>query len=331
MGAYDDGCESMALKKKAMYFTVMTIAMLTIFTFIFLAPGYQKESADMLSVESRIDSINSFIESLNRDVERGLYISSYMAILSMEGYIISEGSFLNDTEDDFMEAVINGTLHGKNLSLMKDESVTFPDWIKNIRQESSKFNIDLDLEVKNMTIYQKSPWHVTVGANYSLQVNESTGLASWNMDRYAETDISIIGFEDPLYIRFGLGRTTNIINRTIFDNNYARKVNGSWNLTNLMEHIRSSYYSANQDAPSFLSRLEYDLDPSPYGIESFVDIEEFIKQGISTNDGSSIIDFHYFADDGNAEYRINFTPSWVKIDDGHRARYNVSIPSYGIG
>jgi len=118
----------------------------------------------------------------------------------------------------------------------------------------------------------------------------------------------------------------NIINKTIYDGNYTFKINDTWNVTNLLKHIENSLYTENSNAPSFLSRFEYDLSPSPYGIESMVNLKKF--QGLGINEDSSIIDYHYFPDDGNGDYRINVTPSWVKIDDEHRIRYNATGVSY---
>jgi len=317
--------------KKGMYFTILTIAFLTIFLFIFVAHNYHRLSDDMLAIEMRVDATNDFIKNLNRDVERGLYISSYRAILSLEGYIISKGKFLNDSELCLKEAMINGTLFGENLSLMKDDATTLPDWINNIKRESRRLNINTEITVGNITVYQKDPWKITVGANYTLFVNDSAGLASWKRQEYTETDISIEGFEDPLYIVFGLGRITNVINRTDFENNYTFKVDETWNMTHLLAHIENSLYAANPNAPSFLARFEYNLSPSEYGIESFVDLSKLSSQSLDINDGASIIDYHYFPDDGNGDYRINFTPQWVKIDNEHRARYNVTSVSYPIG
>ena len=323
----------MAIKtnKKAMYFTLLTIAFLTIFIFIFVIHQYQRLSDDMLTIELRVDAMNDFIKNLNRDVERGLYISSYRALLSLEGYIISKGKFLNDTPNNFKEAVINGTLFGENLSLMKDDAVTFPDWINNIKGQSRKLNINAEIITRNVSLYQKDPWFITIGVNYTLIVNDTTAIASWTRQEYTETEISIEGFEDPLYIVFGLGRVTNTINKTIFENNYTFNINGTWNVSNLLAHIDNSLYTANPNAPSFLARFQYNLSPSEYGIESMVNLEKLSEQSIDINDGASIIDYHYFPDDGNGDYRINLTPSWVKIDDEHRAKYNVTAISYIVG
>ena len=142
------------------------------------------------------------------------------------------------------------------------------------------------------------------------------------------TSISIVEFEDPLYIVYSFGRTTNVINITKFEGNYSYKINETWNVSNLLAHSENSLYTANSDAPSFLMRFEDDLGSSPYGIESLVNLKKLSDYGLEIDYESSIVDYHYWDGDNNGDYRINFTPSWFKLDAGHLAKYNVTGISY---
>jgi hypothetical protein len=156
-----------------------------------------------------------------------------------------------------------------------------------------------------------------------MQTSDITNIASWDRQIPIETKVSIIEFEDPIYIVYSLGRTTNVINKTPFDGNFTFK-DTKWNVSNLLAHVDLLFYTTNTDAPSFLMRLENDLGPSPYGIESLVDLVRLNKQGLEINDESSIVDYYYWDESDNGDYRINFTPSWFKLDAGHLSRYNVT-------
>lgn len=319
----------MVLKgKKAMYFTIMTIVFLVIFLFFFLKPSYQELSSAMPTVEMRVTGVNNFIKSVERDIERGLYISSFRALLSLESYLIQKGQFLTDADKSFKEALLNGTINGENATLM--QSSKLGDWVNSMEKEGEKLNLHLNISIKNIDLYQKDPWHVAVGVNFSLFVNDATGIASWYRLGYKETSIDIVGFEDPLYIVNGLGRMTNAINKTIFENNYTYKINTTWNVTNLLKHIENSLYTSHTDAPSFLMRFENNIAPSQYGIESLVNIKKLSEQDLEVDPTSSIVDYHYWSGAGNGNYRINFTPAWVKIDSAHRVKYNVTAVSYPI-
>src|SRR3989338_5010589 len=179
----------MALGKKGMYFTVMTIAFLVIFTFVFMLPSYRRSTEKMAAVELRVDSMDDFVKGLQRDAGRALYISSYRAVMALEAYILSHGTFLDDSEARFMEALLNGTVEGVNSSLMKDSRL--PDWIARIVADSTALNIISNITVLNVEIYQDDPWYITVAANMTFFIQDSTSIASWNINRNIITRISI--------------------------------------------------------------------------------------------------------------------------------------------
>ncbi len=315
--------------RKGMYFTLMTIAFLTIFIFIFMIPSYRRLGEKMTTIEMRVDSMNDFIKDLERDTERGLYISSFRALLSLEEYMIIRGEFIKDTQKSFKEALLNGTINNTNTTLMKLS--TFPLWIEKIKEESQAFNIQTNITLHNIALYQNDPWYVSVSANITLFIKDTTDIASWNINEIINTSISIIAFEDPLYIINSYGRTTNIINITSFEGNFTYKVGDVWNIDNLLSHTYNSYYASNPNAPSFLMRLENNIAPSPYGIESLVNIKRLAELGLEICSTCSIVDYYYWDQVGNGNYRINFTPSWFKLDYSHLEKYNVTELSCEIG
>lgn len=312
--------------KKAMYFTLMTVAFLLIFLFVFMIPSYKRLTQKTMAVEMRVDSMNDFIKDLERDTERGLYISSYRALLALQQYIIINGNFLDDTETRFIEAIMNGTVNSKNSSFMS--ASTFPLWVEKMKEEALKFNLDADITINNMDIYQNDPWHISIGANLTFFIRDATEIASWNREQYMETSVSIIGFEDPLYIVNSFGRKTNTINITPFEGNYTYKIDDEWNVDNLLLHLENSYYTFNQQAPSFLMRFENNLSNSPYGIESLVNLRKLNEQGLDINSGSSVVDYYYWAGIGNGEYRVELTPGWFRLDEFHLEKYQVTQLAY---
>jgi len=313
--------------KKGMYFTLMTIAFLFIFIFIFMIPGYKRSGEKMSVIEMRVDSMNDFIKDLERDTERGLYISSFRALLALEQQIITHGEFLDDVDSSFKQALLNGTVNQTPSMLMLES--TFQDWIDTIGLESQNFNIRSNINFSNINIYQHDPWNVGVSANMSFSIVDETGIASWKRNRIINTSISILYFEDPTYMVYSYGRTTNTINMTPFEGNYTYQIGENWYVDNLMAHAENSYYTANSNAPDFLHRLEKNgiNTQSDYGIESLVNIVELSGVGLDICTTCSIVDYLYW-DEAEGNYRINQTPSWYRVDNAHRARYNVTGLSY---
>ncbi len=309
----------MEMNKKGLYFTLMTMFMLTLFLFYFRTGSYYKYREKMVVTENRINSLDNFIKSLERDATRGLYISSFRALISLEDYISAKGTFLDNFKERFIEALLNGTINNEKAELMEDSR--FVDWINKISLEGEKLNLDVNITINNIDIYHKSPWSIIVEANLNLTVNDSLIDVYFKRNPIIRTEISIIGFEDPLYIVYGEGKVTNIIEKTPFKVFFEKK-GDEFNVSNLMAHINNSYYSNNSDAPSFLMRFENNLGSSPFGIESFVNLEKFYERGIEIEE-RSCVDHLYFEGDDRDSFQITNMPSWFRLDDEH-------INAYGL-
>jgi hypothetical protein len=330
VGSDPDGSESMVMHKKGMFFTILTILFLVVFLFFFTQYSYRKLTDKMFVVESRITSMDSFLQDVDRDLERGLYISSFRAIISLQDYMGVQGAYLSNVKNDFNEVITVGTINGTVASLMDHAKIS--DWIQNIISQANRLNLRLNISIINFTVYQKDPWHLHVGVNVTLHLNDTTNIAQWVRNDYIETSLDITGFEDPLYIINGRSRFGNIINRTPYENNFTIFNGSVYNVANLLFHVEHSLYAADQNAPSFLMRFENNLSASPYGIESMINLQKlstrFTEEEMTIYYDKSIIDYVYWSTASPDIYRINNTPSWYKIDDIHRAVYNVTSISY---
>lgn len=284
----------------------------------------------MFVIENRVISMDSFLHDVERDLERGLYISSFRAVLSMQDYMTVRGAFFVDITKDFEEVITNGTINGSLVSLM--DSAKISNWIENIKNQANRLNLNLNISILNYTLFQNDPWHIRIGINITIILSDNTNIAQWNKNTYIETMLTIEGFEDPLYIVNGLGRFSNTINITPYENNYTQFNGSVWNVSNLLAHFENSFYAANPSAPSFLMRFENNLSSSPFGIESMINLQKlssrFAPEEMTIYYDKSIVDYIYWSSENPQPYRINFTPSWYKIDENHRAKYNASSISY---
>lgn len=297
--------------KRGMYYTIATIFILTIFLISF---HYDRKLTEE-SVAKRIRTMSSFISSAERDTARALYITGYRTILLMENNI-SKGSYIANTSLVFQEALLNGTFEGKNSSILAGSA--FSDWRRTIQQKGSEVNIFVNMSDAKIKIYQESPWAITIEADFTLFINDSTGLAYWNKSEIIKSEVGIEGFEDPLYTINTGGKLPNIINRTIYEGLYA---NGT-NVSNLSTHALNSFYAANALAPSFLMRLEGRTGANQYGIESMVNLVNLGQQGLPVYDRTSI-DYLYFSTQIISNYRIDGMPTWFRLDNEHLDKYQV--------
>jgi len=286
------------MNKKGIFFTILVIVILTLF---FLSYTFFSVVQERKTIQKRIETMNSFLFSIEEDLQRKLFISGFRVIFLMNKRIIETGSYINDTNAVFIEAFFDGTIEGYSDSeidlLMSDAK--FSDIVSSIQSDANKINVNVtfsDNPVLNMT--QDDPWNVKITFISAFLMEDLSGLASWNKTQVIVTYIPIEGFEDPTY--FLEEGFPNSINRTQYltFNNTAE----------LQDHAQNTYYLNNTDAPSFLNRLEGNIAASSSccGIESLA-----VPKLISLTD-VSIVDHEYFLRMSGIQQSC--MPGWFYID-----------------
>lgn len=304
------------MNKKSIFYTIAAITLTIVILVIYSSISTYKLSERMDVIKTRIETVNFFIKDVEEDLNKGAFIAGFRTLLSFNQFIASNGSFLDDVNVRFKESFLNGTINQQQLNLMKES--TFTDWANKISVEANKIDILFNFTINEVRLNQTSPWDIDIGLNLSLDIRDKRNTSYWIRDRYLTTRISIIGFEDPLYVINSQGRVTNTITKSNITNFV---VNGD--VTNLLLHMNNSYYITHNDSPSFLMRFKGDLGNSSFGIESLVNLEEFQEQGLAIKD-RSIVDHVYFGTKSTTNYRINNTPEWFKIDQDHLDTYQAT-------
>ncbi len=303
-------------RKRGIFYTVAAIALSTVIIVTYGFYSNYRLNERMGVIEARIDTINFFIKDVEKDLKKGTYIASFRALLSFNQFIATNGTFLNNINEKFKEAFLNGTINNLPLSLMKDSTIT--DWVNKISVEASKIDIKFNYSINEVKLNQSDPWSVDIYLNITLDVRDKLNTSYWLRDSYLTTKINIVGFEDPLYVVNSNGRVTN----QIIKSNITNFVVGG-DVTNLLIHANNSYYITHNDSPGFLMRFEGNLNSSVFGIESLVNLDKFQQQGLILKD-RSVVDYIYFGTQNTLNYRINKTPEWFKIDSSHLDIYQVS-------
>lgn len=314
MGAYNSRGEDMALTKKAIFFTIISILLVgLILTSFSIVVGYKLRDK-MNVIETRIMSMDGFIDDVDRDMERGLYISGFRSLLGLEQYIVTQGTFVTNISSAFNEVIMNGTYNSTIISIA--EGSTFADWMGKIKTEAAKIGINVNFTVNNIKIYQAEPWSVRVDLNITLEVADERNTAKWNNTRNVTAKIGIEGFEDPLYIINSYGRVANLIfraNATNFNNDGV-----------LIDHLLNSRYIASATGPNFLMRLEGRFNSDVNGLESLVNLAKFSAQEIPIYARSGV-DYLYFSNSTLPYCTVNETASsysWFKLDTDHLSAYS---------
>ena len=300
------------LNKKGMFFTILAIALLSLF---FVSYTIYTNVNDREPINKRIDTMNNFIFSLEEDLPRKLYASGFRIIFLFEEKIVENGTYIMDINQTFEEAFFNGTIYSEQQELMN--GVRYQDIIDSINDKSNSFNVEVNLSNPKISISQEDPWNIKITLTVDLYIKDLGDLVSWNKTSNITTLIPIEKFDDPLYIVNTNGLITQKINRTIYDT----FVSGN-DVTNLTLHLNNRRYINSTSAPSFLNRLEGNITSNQYGVESLVYLPDLASQGITIKD-KSIVDYIYFSDNDPSSNKVQSMPSWFKLDTSHHQIYGV--------
>ncbi len=318
--------KKMFSSKKGFVFTIIAI-ILASFLIVFSEMDYYNFKEKSVITEQRIISMDNFIYDFEKDIERELLIGGYRGIVGVEKYISENGSFVADFDKILAELFINGTVEGVGSGLMINAS--YNEWLVRINEESSKLNIKVESEPRSFSVEQEDPWNIILIFNVTYNITDVTSnSASWSVTQVFKKKIPITGFEDPLYTVKSYGLVTNVIYETIYNStDFVDEANNN-DTTHLQSHINNSYYQASILAPSFIMRFEGNLSPSPYGIESIINLDDFKKQEVQRWERKrSFIDYIYLNDTAdstaNTYCDIQNMPSDFIIDQVHASFYEV--------
>jgi hypothetical protein len=304
------------MNKKGMFFTILVISLISLFILTYNIYSSSQENKRE-AVKRRITTLNNFIFSLEQDLSRKIYISSFRAIFLIEKKIVDTGEYIDNLNSTFNELIFNGSIDGEQEIIMQGSTIS--DIQNSIREKAGKINANFSFSYPKLILTQTDPWHIKVILDTNISIRDNTGLAFWNRAEGIVTFISINNFEDPVYVVSTNGLVINQINQTP----YKEFVSGT-DYSNLTSHVQNSYYLASIHAPSFLKRLQGDLNPDENGIESLVYLPELSQQGIPVEE-KSIVDYVYFSSNNPDSCQIDGMSSWFRLDTvspGHLNTYN---------
>lgn len=308
--------------RKGIFFTFAAIAMSLVIIFSFNAYTNYGLRDKMESIEARIDTMNSFIKGMEKDMGNAIFIVGFRSLLSIEDYMMDHDTFLNVDEFPsldvaFEEAFVNGAIPRgateDKMPLMDNN--TFLNWTDRMKTQANKTDIGLGFTVNDVTISHSEPWAVDVSVDLTISIQDKKNTASWAINKVYTRKINITGFVDPLYLVNNDGKVNNTIRNTI--------VPSFEDEDDLETHLLGSYYIEHSDAPSYLMRFENNLGSSSYGIESLVNSQKIEDAGLPTNSRSAV-DYIYYGSQITTNCNIKHLDSydWFLLDSGHLSFYN---------
>lgn len=304
--------------KKGIIFTMVSVMMSAIILTAFFYSTVVPPDISVVSTKIRISSINGYIDQLDSYISSQISATSRVALHNMTNIIIQRDSYFVDSfEEEFIKCMQTGEVQnnedcGANLQMILDEM----DQIA-----LNSLNVVSTLTLKNVTIYQVSPWSINVKANVSIDIVDS--YAEWHLNKTYEGNTSILLLPDPTYEVNTDWRFAG----TTYANNFTTPDpwTGWIRYPSTLNILAISYeYFQYDKAPSFLSRLNGDLDnqDGSLGIASLV-----IPNGRPEDVDVSTLDYTYWRwknCDLSPRALFDF---YANIDNIERSKLNISKTS----
>lgn len=318
----------MRITKKGIIFTMVAVVISAIILASFFFSQRVPPDRSVSSTKIRINSINSYINQLDSYISSQIGASTRFALSNMsKEMIINDKYYPNPFDEEFISCLSTGYVSNLDGGFLptKECGTDLSVSLSNIDGLAKKsLHINSALTLRNITIYQNSPWYVQVDANITVQISDS--YADWNFNRTYTGNSSILGLPDPTY-KVGVSGIFN--SKDIFVNNFTTQIpwNGWIRYPSTLNILSKGHeYFQYKEAPSFLSRMDGQLNAhdSSAGIASLV----FPNSGMPYDEDISHLDFTYWRQQACGVTSSHvvfefFTPSTIMTPQ-ERANLNVS-------
>ncbi|MCX6767410.1 MAG: hypothetical protein NTY90_01605 [Candidatus Micrarchaeota archaeon] len=262
----------------------------------------------------------SFVNSISSDLPRALLISGRNSVASAVSSVTGTGAPLDDAALRLEELALNGTLYGHaamNASLSR--------WAQRVQEIGRARGFETRMVFESLNARQLDSFSLEFSATVSINISDRVSSMNVFRTRHETALLPINGFEDPLYAL----ETNGIMHRVISEANET-----VYGVAGVDRAIAQKYYLPAGDGASFLDRLEgatqvsekyANLSQQPIGLETFVDVQELLDNGLEIKQDRTVVDHLYFNETAPPGYAVNGSQyPLFRIDAEHAALYGVN-------
>jgi len=305
-------------------FLYSVILLLLTVPVVFFAANYFAVASSMdaeTAIGLRGNEFASFVNSVSSDLPRALTISGSNALAATVSRVTANGSPLDDAKARLEELALNGTLYGAPLLLNSSLS----HWAQRVQQIGYSRGFETLVTIESIDARPLDSFHLAFSVNASVNATDRVAQMTVHRRHSPTILVSIQGFEDPLYLM----KTNGIVHRTVVEAN--RTVSG---VSGIDWAVANKVYMGASDGASFLDRLENStqasqkyraLSSQDIGLETFVNVQELLDNGLEIKQNKTDVDHLYFNETTPAGYALNGSQyPLFRIDAGHAALYGAN-------
>jgi len=337
--------------KKGFFFSFFVITALALIVLTFKIQIQFKEEQKSDIIKNRIERTNLFVEDVEKDIERSLYVAAFRALLGADEYIHLTHNYIHNATAAIHSLMLNGTINGTSVRIANTSN--FGEWMQKVRYLAEGLNINITFYNAKIGIQQIDHWNLNISLTVDVEVIDFDRTLGWNFSVTEHTTIDIVdaNLPDPMYFIESLDNyETNSGNSTgtPLTNSFRRSPYTTWwnnetglvfpeniNITFLQDHATKQYYTNSTEGPSYLMRLQGEFDCiefatecNDFGIESFVNTMNTTSIWLYSEENrvTCAVDHSFFTEDCEASARIhtiyNMPASFV-IDLPHLLQYGL--------
>ena len=323
--------------KKGFIFSLFVITALALIVMTYRMKVEFREEKKAEIYKNRVEQINIFVQDMEKDLDRALYVIFFRAVLGADEYIHRHGQYIDNINARLAELMIYGTINGESMDITNASTIT--DWNLRMAKLSKRLNVNVTFDKTTIEIKHSSPWVIDISMNTTIKVTDFDEVLGWEFELVKSTklDISEASFPDPIYFIESLDNmgnySTPLLNRIVKSPYIELWVNESLlpfpnevNVSNLIDHTLNQFYLNNTRAPSYLMRLAGNFGNSTYGIESFVNVlnDSSIWDYSEEGDATCAADYQFFVTGCTGDsHRIYNMNSRFYLDQEHLNDYDM--------
>src|SRR3989338_10322389 len=91
------------MNKKAIFYTTAAIALTAVIIMTYTSYNTYRLSDSMDVIQTRVETVNFFLKDVERDLDKGAFIAGFRALLGLNQFIVTNGTFLDDVNARFKE------------------------------------------------------------------------------------------------------------------------------------------------------------------------------------------------------------------------------------
>ncbi len=310
--------------KRGFFLTLIALLIVSLFVlYLQITIIHQSQPASVASA-ALSSSVTSFVNSMEEFYLPNIVsVTLASSLQGMSNYLAAGNQYVVSQNQSaiFYQMLTNGTVYPYAGTVYSNQTLNslLPIFTSLV---NSQLNIPLTLNFVpyQFTVYQETPWTVTVKMTFQYSINE-TDLVIANRTMQIFATVPITGLPEP----YSLINTHGAYAPNITQTNIS-----TWTIALFKQHIISQQFAANTIAPSYLNRLANVTTASAYGIEYFTDPSRFGYNVAPVN--YSFVDYQFWTRPWNCTpYSANlFNITSISnsaqlgnflVDDAHASKY----------